>query len=69
MPDRVYKLIEIVGTSTHGSDDAIRHAIEKAAKTVKHMDWFQVIESRGHIADGKVSQFQVVIKVGFRVED
>ena len=69
MPDRVYKLIEIVGTSAHSSDEAIRNAVEKAAKTVKHMDWFQVVETRGHIADGKVSQFQVVIKVGFRIED
>lgn len=69
MPDHIYKIIEIVGSSTVSSDDAIRNAIEKAGKTVRHMNWFQVIEQRGHIADGKVAHFQVVLKVGFRLED
>ncbi|HCN88447.1 MAG TPA: dodecin flavoprotein, partial [Oxalobacteraceae bacterium] len=58
-----------VGSSTDSTDDSIVNAIDKAALTIKHMDWFEVIETRGHIADGKVSHFQVTIKVGFRLED
>ncbi len=69
MPDHIYKVLEIVGSSTVSSDDAIRNAIEKAGQTVRHMNWFQVVEQRGHIADGKVAHFQVVLKVGFRLED
>ena len=68
MSAHTYKIIELVGSSTEGSDQAIRDAIAKAALTVKHMDWYEVIESRGHIANGKVSHFQVTIKVGFRLE-
>ncbi len=69
MPDHVYKVIELVGSSTTSSDDAIRNAIERASKTLKHINWFQVVETRGHIQDGKVAHFQVVLKVGFRLED
>lgn len=69
MPDHTYKLIELVGSSTVGSDDAIRNAIAKASKTIKHMNWFEVVESRGHIVDGKIAHYQVTIKVGFRIED
>ena len=69
MPDRCYKLIEIVGTSKTSTDDAMRNAIEKASKTLKHLDWFQVVETRGHITNGKIDHFQVVLKVGFRLED
>lgn len=69
MSEHVYKKIEITGSSTAGSDDAVRNAIAKAAKTVKHMDWFEVIETRGLINDGDVAYWQVTIKVGFRLED
>ncbi len=69
MPNHIYKVIEIVGSSAVGTDDAIRNAIEKAGKTVRHMNWFQVVETRGHIQDGTVAHFQVVLKVGFRLED
>jgi len=69
MANHVYKLVEIVGTSTTGIDDAIRNAIETAAKTIRRIDWFEVLETRGHVADGKVDHFQVTLKVGFRVED
>jgi dodecin len=69
MANHVYKLVEIVGTSTTGSDDAIRNAIETAAKTIRRIDWFEVLETRGHVADGKVDHSQVTLKVGFRVED
>jgi flavin-binding protein dodecin len=68
MSDHVYKLVEIVGSSAASSDDAIRNAVETAAKTLRRIDWFQVIESRGHVADGKVAHFQVTLKVGFRLE-
>ncbi len=69
MPNHIYKVIEIVGSSAVGTDDAIRNAIEKAGKTVRHMNWFQVVETRGHIQDGTVAHFQVALKVGFRLED
>jgi flavin-binding protein dodecin len=60
MPDHVYKVIEIVGSSRLSSDDAIRRAIEKASTSVRHINWFQVIETRGHIADGKVAHSSLV---------
>jgi flavin-binding protein dodecin len=68
MPDRVYKLVEIVGTSSTGTDDAIRNAITTAAKTIRHIDWFQVVETRGHVVDGNVAHVQVILKIGFRLE-
>ena len=69
MSAHAYKLIGLVGSSTVGSDDAIRNAIAKAALTVKHMDWFEVVETRGHIVNGQIAHYQVTIKVGFRIED
>ncbi|MDD2832484.1 MAG: dodecin family protein [Methylotenera sp.] len=69
MTAHTYKLIELVGTSNIGTDDAIRNAIAKAALTVKHLDWFEVVETRGHIVNGQVAHYQVTIKVGFRIED
>ena len=68
MSEHVYKMLELVGSSTTSTDDAIRNAIETAAKTVRHIDWFQVVETRGHVADGKVAHYQVTLKVGFRLE-
>jgi len=64
-----YKKIELVGSSPIGTDDAIQNAIAKAATSIKHMDWFEVLETRGHIVDGKIAHYQVTIKVGFRIED
>lgn len=69
MSDHIYKLIELTGSSAKSSDDAIENAIKKAAKTVKHMDWFEVTETRGSISDGGVQYWQVTIKIGFRLED
>ena len=69
MTAHTYKIIELVGSSPNGSDEAIRNAIAKAAQTVKHMDWYEVIESRGHIVNGHIQHYQVTIKVGFRIED
>ncbi len=66
---RVYKKIELVGTSTESFEDAIKVAVERAAKTLKHLLWFEVKELRGAIRDGKVSEFQVVLQVAFRVEE
>jgi dodecin len=63
-----YKLVELVGSSPVSSDDAIRNAIARASQTIKHIDWFQVIEQRGHIVDSKVAHFQVTVKIGFRIE-
>jgi len=68
MSDHVYKLVDIVGSSATSSDDAIRNAIAAAAKTLRRIDWFEVVETRGHVADGKVAHFQVTLKVGFRLE-
>jgi flavin-binding protein dodecin len=68
MNTHTYKLIELVGSSANSTDEAIRNAIAKASATIKHMDWFQVTETRGHIVDGKVAHFQVTLKVGFRIE-
>ena len=67
MSDHTYKLVEIVGSSTDGSDTAIRNALAKAGETNKHIDWFQVVETRGHVVDSKVAHFQVTLKIGFRV--
>ncbi|ALL65457.1 MULTISPECIES: dodecin [Paraburkholderia] len=69
MSDHVYKQIELTGSSTKSSDDAIRCAIEKAGKTLRNLHWFQVIETRGHIEDNKVSHWQVTLKVGLRIDD
>ena len=68
MPNRVYKKVELVGTSQKGIEDAISNAVTTASATLKHLDWFEVVEVRGHIQDGKVDHYQVVIKVGFRIE-
>ncbi len=69
MADHVYKHIQLTGTSTVSSDDAILAAIAKAAKTVRGMHWFEVIETRGHIEDGALKHWQVSIRVGFTLED
>jgi len=68
MTNHVYKLVELVGSSAAGTDDAIRNAIETAALSIRNIDWFEVIESRGHVKDGNIAHFQVTLKVGFRVE-
>lgn len=68
MGDHVYKLVELVGSSSTGVDDAIRNAIDAAAASIRHIDWFEVVDTRGHVVDGKVAHFQVTLKVGFRIE-
>ena len=69
MSSRTYKKIELVGTSTVSIEDAIETALASASKSLEHLDWFEVIETRGHIVDGKVGHYQVVMKVGFRLKD
>ncbi len=63
-----YKKIEIVGTSPAGFSEAVKSAITEAAKTVRHMDWFEVVEQRGNVKDDKVVEYQVVLKIGFKIE-
>jgi hypothetical protein len=66
--DHVYRLSEIVGSSTTSVDDAIRTAVRKAAETVRNIEWFQTQEIRGQVVDGDVAYYQVTMKIGFRVE-
>ena len=69
MTNRTYRVTEIVGTSDEGLDAAIRNGITRAAETLRHLDWFEVTEIRGHIREGQVDHVQVGMKVGFRLED
>lgn len=64
-----YKKIEIVGSSRTSIEDAIGNALEQAAKTIKLLEWFEVVETRGHIENGKVGHYQVTLKIGFRLSD
>ncbi len=68
MSEHVYKIVELVGSSTQGTDKAIQNAVTRAAKTLRNLDWFEVIETRGHLENGKVAHWQVKIKIGFRME-
>ena len=63
-----YKKIELVGTSPVSFAEAVKSAVEEASQTVRHMAWFEVVEQRGAIRDGKVSEFQVTLRVGFKIE-
>ena len=67
--NHIYKTIELVGTSTTGFEDAIHNAVAKASQTIRNLRWFEVIETRGHITDGRVAHWQIVLKVGFTLED
>jgi hypothetical protein len=69
MQDHVYKMIELAGSSESSIEDAIQNAVARAAKTLHDLRWFEVIETRGQIENGRVAHYQVVIKVGFTVED
>lgn len=69
MTNRTYRVSEIVGTSPDGIDEAIRNGVSRAGQTLRHLDWFEVLQVRGQIKDGAVEHFQVSMKVGFRLED
>ena len=69
MPEHIYKVIELTGSSKKGLQDAIENAIARASKTVRNMRWFEITNTRGHIEEGKVAYWQVTLKVGFTLED
>jgi dodecin len=69
MTDHVYRVTEIVGSSGESVDAAIRNGIDRANKTLRNLDWFEVVQVRGHLEDGAVGHYQVTMKVGFRLEE
>lgn len=69
MSSNVYAVSEIVGTSPDSIENAISNALARAKRTVRNLDWFEVIEIRGHLGDGDVNHYQVTLKLGFRMED
>ncbi len=69
MPDHTYKITEIVGSSPDGVDQAVKNGIARAATSLRNLDWFEVTDIRGHLANGAVDHFQVTMKVGFRLDD
>lgn len=69
MANRTYRVSELVGTSSESIEDAVRNGIRRASQTLRHLDWFEVTEIRGQVADGEVQHFQVGLKIGFRLED
>ncbi|WP_347554277.1 dodecin [Robbsia sp. KACC 23696] len=69
MNDHVYKKIELTGSSEKSIEDAVKTAIAKASKTLHNLDWFEVVETRGHLKDGAIAHWQVTVKVGLRIDD
>lgn len=69
MADSTYKVTEVVGTSTESIHQAVRNGVDKTAASVRNLDWFEVTDIRGHLADGAVAHFQVTMKIGFRLDD
>ena len=69
MSDHVYKTTELVGTSATSIEDAVNKAVERAGKTLRHMGWFEIVETRGHLEGGKIAHWQVTVKIGFRLDD
>jgi len=69
MSEHVYKTVEIVGSSTASADDAVRRAVARAAQTIRHLRWFEVTDTRGHIENDTVAHWQVTVKIGFTLED
>ncbi|MDQ4135373.1 MAG: dodecin family protein [Pseudomonadota bacterium] len=69
MQDHIYKVIELVGSSETSIEDAIQTAIARASQTLKNLRWFEVVQTRGHLEDGKLRHYQVVLKVGFTLQD
>lgn len=66
--ENIYKTTEVVGSSTENMEDAVRKAVAKAAKSIRHMRWFEVSEIRGHIEDEAVAHWQITVKIGFTME-
>jgi flavin-binding protein dodecin len=67
--DHVYRVIEITGSSNRSIDDAIQVAVARASKTLRHLRWFEVIQTRGHLDEGKIQHYQVTLKIGFTIDD
>ena len=68
MKNHVYKVLELVGSSETSIEDAITAGIAQAAKTIRNMDWFEVVQTRGHIENGKIGHYKVTLKIGFNLE-
>lgn len=68
-PDHTYRITEVVGTSSESIDQAIRNGVTRASRTLRNLDWFEVTDTRGWIAEGEVGHFQVTMRIGFRLED
>lgn len=69
MSNKVYKIIEVVGSSTTGIEDAIDRAVTRASETIRELRWFEVTETRGHIEDGRVAHYQVTLRLGFTLSN
>jgi dodecin len=69
MHDHIYKIVELVGSSETSIEDAVQRAIARASRTLRHLRWFEIVQTRGHVEDGKVQHYQVTLKAGFTLED
>jgi dodecin len=69
MSDHVYRIIQVAGSSQKSIEDAIENGVRRAARTLRQVGWFEVVETRGHVEDGKVAHYQVTLKVGFTLDD
>jgi dodecin len=69
MPDHVYRIIEVAGSSEKSIEDAIQAAVARASRTLRQVGWFEIVQTRGHVEEGKVAHYQVILKVGFTLED
>jgi len=69
MRDHIYKVVELVGSSETSIEDAVQGAIARASRTLRHLRWFEITQTRGHVADGKVQHYQVTLKAGFTLEN
>lgn len=69
MPDHVYRIIEVAGSSQTSIEDAIQNAVGRASRTLRQVSWFEVLQTRGQVEAGKIASYQVVLKVGFTLED
>ena len=69
MPEHVYRIIEVAGSSEQSIEAAIQNAVGRASRTLRQVGWFEVVQTRGHVEDGKVAHYQVILKVGFTLDD
>jgi len=69
LPDHVYRIIEVAGSSGNSIEEAIQNAVSRASRTLRQVGWFEVVQTRGHVEEGRVAHYQVILKVGFTLED